>query len=92
MAIGIVHILSTITDLQETAVDGIALAKAAARGPFGLGQLFAAVIQVAGDVKALITDAPAALPEFEELDSAEVGQIGAASYDCVKAIMAALIA
>lgn len=91
MTTGIVHVLATITDLKETAVDGIALTKAIAKGPFGLGQIFAAVFQISSDVQSLIADAPAALPEFQDLDSAEVGQIGAAAYDCVKAILAAIV-
>jgi hypothetical protein len=90
MTTGIVHVLATIQDLQETAVDGIAAAKAAARGPFGLGALFAAVLKIAVDVKSLVADAPASMPEFADLDSTEVGQIGTAAYDCVKAVLVAL--
>ena len=92
MTIGIVNVLKTITDLKETAVDGIAVAKAAMRGPFGVGQLFAGIVAIMGDVKDLVADAPASLPEFQDLDADEVGQIGSASYECVKAVLAALAA
>lgn len=91
MSTGIVHVIKTIADLQETAVDAIGLVQAATRGPLGIGAVFAAIVQVAGDVKALVADAPAALPELQDLDGAEVGQIGAAAYECVKAIMSALV-
>ncbi len=92
MQIGITKILATINDLKETAVDGVALVKAMARGPFGLGAILAAAVQIAGDVKSLLANAPGALPEFQDLDSAEVGQISTAAYDCVKDILAALAA
>ncbi len=87
---GIVSVLATIQALKETAVDGIALAKAASRGPFGIGAVIAGVLKVAGDVKDVVSAAPAAWPELQELDSAEVGQLGSAAYDCVKAIVVAL--
>lgn len=92
MSIGIDSTLKTIVDLKDTAVDGVALAKAAARGPFGIGAVFAGVIKIVGDVKDLVANAPAALPEMKDLDITEVGQIGSAAYDCVKAIIAALAA
>lgn len=92
MSLGIAHVLKTITDLQETAVDAIGLAQAATRGPLGIGAVFAAIVQVAGDVKALVADAPTAWPELHDLDSAEVGQLGTAAYECVKAVLLALAA
>jgi hypothetical protein len=89
---GIENVLKTIKDLEAVAVDGIALAKAATRGPLGIGGVFAGVVKVAGDVKDLVADAPKSLPELKDLDGAEVGQIGASAYGCVKAVLVALAA
>jgi hypothetical protein len=88
---GIVETLETIGDLKNLSVDGIALVKSALRGPLGIGGIFTGVLKVVADVKEL-ADAPLALPELKDLDATEAGQIGAASYVCVKAIIAALVA
>ncbi len=92
MSLGITSVLKTIADLQDLAIHGIDLAKAASGGPFALGAILAGVVKLAGDVKDLVADAPMALPEMADLDSAEVGKLGSASYDCVKAVLAALAA
>ena len=88
---GIVETLETIGDFKNLAVDGIALAKAAMRGPLGWGVVFAGVLKVVADVKEL-SDLASALPELADIDAAEAGQIGSAAYGAVKAIIGALAA
>ena len=92
MSLGISNALKAIADLQAIAVDGVKLVKAFGRGAMGLGAVLAAVFELAAAVKDLVADAPAALPELKDLDTAEAGQAGAAAYDCVKAVIAALAA
>ncbi len=92
VAIGIDKTLETISDLTSLGINAIYLAKAATRGVLGWGQILAGVVKVAGDVKELVADAPSALPELKDLDSAEMGVIGSAAYDAVKAIVMALAA
>ncbi len=88
MKLGIAKTLETIGDLKVLAVDGIRLAKT---GPFGLS-LFTSLLKVVADVKELIADAPAALPELTDLDATEAGQVGSAAYDLVAGVIAAVVA
>mgnify|MGYP001591939965 CR=1 FL=1 len=93
MSAGVVKAIECISDLKDLAVDGIALAKAATRGALGWGAVFAGVVKVGADIKELAADAPSALPELADgISEAEAAQLGAASYVCVKAIVAALAA
>jgi hypothetical protein len=65
MSLGIENTLATFADLQSLAVDGIRLAK---RGPWGFGTL-ARVVGIINDVKNLVADATAALPELSDLEA-----------------------
>lgn len=47
-------------------------------------------ISVIGDIKDLVEHAPEALPELRDLSAEEAGELGAAVYDMVKAIILAL--
>jgi hypothetical protein len=44
------------------------------------------------DVAELAKDAPAAMPELKDIDAADAGQIAAAAYGLVRAVMVAIAA
>lgn len=79
--------LETIGDAGSISVDIISLAK----GGLKLST-FTVVLDLLGNLKELVGDAPLALPELTDLDAGESAQLGAAAYDTVKKIMAALAA
>lgn len=77
--------LETFDDLGNIAVDGITLVKK------GISfASFGAIIDLLGQVKELVADAPMALPELMDLDAAEAAQVGQAAYVVVSKIMVAL--
>lgn len=87
MTLPVTSTLKTIADLQVLAVDGVDLVKNLATSPLGgLFKLFG----IASDIKALLVDAPAALPELKDLDAAEASQVGAAAFALVVAVAAAV--
>lgn len=92
MSLPVTKTLETIADVQAVVVDGIALAKAAGKGALGIPALLSAVLKVAADVKEVVADAPAALPELKDLDASETGKVAEATYALVKAVVAALAA
>lgn len=92
MQSGDLDILKTIADVQNITVDGIGIAKAVQRGPIGILAVLEDVAKVVGDMKSLPADAVAALPEFKAIDAAAAQDVAAASYACVKAILAAMAA
>ena len=93
MSAGVAKALECISDLRDVGVDAIKLAKDAKRGALGWAALIADVARIAGDVKEIMADAPAALPELADgVSETEAAALGAASYLCVKAIVAALAA
>jgi hypothetical protein len=89
---GIVSTLKTIAAIQSISIDAIKTAKDATGGPFKIVKLLGDVARIGDDVKELVADAPAALPELKDIDASEAGQIAEASFGLVKAILAALVA
>jgi hypothetical protein len=86
--VGIDKTLKTVADLQKLAVDGISLVKA---GPIGFGSL-ARLFGILSDIKDVANDAQGALPELKDVDAVEAGQLAAAAYVLVKAVMVAVAA
>lgn len=84
MSTGIAHVKLTLSGLLKLACDGIGLVKGGVS--FGSVQK---VLALVGDVKQLLENAPGALPELQDLDAAEVGELGSLAYAGVIQIVAA---
>lgn len=85
MVVGIASTKKVLIELSELAVDAITLVKH--------GSIFSALPKLAeifADAKALVADAPHALPELEDLDQAEAAALAAAAYQAVHAILQAI--
>lgn len=83
---GIARSVETIQDVGEIVVDLAVLMKHG----LGLGSI-SKLLAVLADVKELIADAQAALPELSDVDANEAGQLAAASYTQIKRIVAAVV-
>ncbi len=86
--VGITATLKLVADVKETLLDGVKVYKKANGGPFAWFALVGVIAELATDMKTIMTDAPPALPELGDIDSAEAGQLMAATYDCFKAVVA----
>lgn len=85
---GIVKTLETFDDLGKLSVDLIAVFKG---GGVRLGML-PTLLDMVTQISELIKDAPAALPELQELDAQEAAMIGGAAFSLVKKVIVALSA
>jgi hypothetical protein len=81
----VTHSSQLLQDLGATAVAVIHLVKSG----IGLGSL-GQLVALSGDVKKIIADAPAALPELKGISAADASALAEAAYAQVKAIIAAL--
>ncbi len=89
MAVGIEKTLEVFDDISVVACEGIAIAKQL-KGGFTYLKVLACMgkfMAVAKACQELVKDAPAALPELQDLDAAESAKIGAASYALVRKVM-----
>ncbi len=84
--VGITHTLKMLANIKEILIEVVALAKHGI-GIGAVGQIFALL----GQVKSLIAEAPAVLPEIKDLDAQEAGKLAEASYDLVKATIQAIL-
>lgn len=82
---GIDKTKAVLENLFELAADAIVVAK----GGVGLGS-FKKILEIIGDVKGLLENAPGAWPELQELDANEVGQLGSAAYSGVLKVISAV--
>lgn len=87
MVLGVQKTKETLENLAELAVDAAVLVK----GGITFGSL-GKVLEVLGNLKALVESAPQALPELMELDPAEAGEVATAAYVAVKKVVAAVTA
>lgn len=83
---GIENTLRVMDDLKTLIMDTLDLLKS---GPPSL-QSVGKILTLVRDIQVLIADAPGAFPELKDLDSAEVGQLSARSYDDFKDIIVGL--
>lgn len=83
---GIEKTVATFDELGNLAFDMISIVKA---GGFKLTSL-PKLLDMLTQANALVKDAPAALPELQDLDSAEAAQVGAAAFVLVKKVLGAL--
>lgn len=82
---GIDHVLVSVDGVKKLVVDAVTLVKDGISFS-DLPQLF----KVLNDLKVLVDNVPASLPELKDLDPAESGQVAEASYKAVQEILAAL--
>jgi hypothetical protein len=75
-----------LADIKEILLEVISLAKHGI-GIGAVGQIFAML----GQVKSIIAEAPAVLPEIKDLDGQEAGKLAEASYDLVKSMIQAIL-
>ena len=85
MTIGIPKTLETMKTVQDLAVRLIQVAKAPTILAF-----FAQAPAIFADVRIIADDAPLVVPELQDLDAQEVGQLGTAAYQLVTAVVQAL--
>ncbi len=83
---GIDETIKSLAELSKLTTDLVGVIKA---GGFRLSVL-PAVFDMASEIKALVKDIPAALPELADLDAAEAGQVGAAAFSLVKQVIVAI--
>lgn len=85
MIVGVVHSKRMLQDVADLAIIGVGIAK---KG-ISIGSLLA-LGNVLIKVRNIIVEAPQALPELADLDSQESGELAAAAYSAVKAIVNAI--
>ncbi len=85
---GIDKTLETFSDLSKLSVDVIAVIKS---GGITFGSL-PKILSMVSEISELMKDAPAALPELQDLDMNEAGQVGAAAFALVKSVIQAVAA
>lgn len=83
--IGVAHVLKVIASLKSIALNVIE----ALKGGINLGDL-PKIFKLLIDIKDLVDNVPAALPELTDLDSTEAGLVATAAYDLVKSVIAGL--
>ncbi len=85
MVIGIAKTKATIGAITELVLDGIDLAKKGV----GLGSI-GKVFEIVNDIKVIVDNLPGAMPELQDLQAAEVGEIGSFAYECAVKIIGAI--
>lgn len=85
---GIEKTIAAFSEIGNLSVDAIGIVKA---GGFKLASL-PKLLDALNQINQLIKDAPAALPELQDLDMAEAAQVGAAAFDLVKKVIGAVSA
>jgi hypothetical protein len=85
MSLGVDESLKAVKAVKELVLGGIEISKNGINIR-DLPKLFA----VLADLKALADSAPSVMPEFKDLDAAEVGQLSEALYAAVKECLEAL--
>lgn len=87
MVKGVQHSKALLDQVVILVMDGIHIAKTGV----GLGAL-TKLYELISAVKSLVEEAPQALPELLDLDSAESGELAQAAYAAVKKIVASVAA
>lgn len=93
MSVGITKTLGVIAAVKDAAIQGVAVSKLLPVNFWNIVKFVPVVQKLVTDLQVVAQDAPDVLPELQDLDAAEVGQIGSAAYqavvDVVKALQAA---
>jgi hypothetical protein len=85
MSVGITKTLEVISVVQDLAVRAVAVFKEPSFFKF-----LSAAPALFSDVSTLSSDAAMVLPELQDIDAGEVGQLGSAAYKLVVAVVAAI--
>jgi hypothetical protein len=86
MTVGIAHTLKMVSEIKGILIGAVDIAKHG----IGLGAV-KEVFAMLSEVKGIIADAPAILPELKDLDSKEAGVLAEASYDLIKSLVAEIV-
>lgn len=83
---GIDHSKKVVEDLGKLVMDAIPIAKHGV-GIGAISQLFT----ILADVKDLLAEAPQALPELKDMDSAKAGELSSVCYEMVRRVITSIV-
>lgn len=86
--VGIQHTKKILSDLGDVALAAVGIVKAHGSIIGSISKLY----EVLKNVKDIIAEAPQALPELKDIDSAEAGEIASLTYGLVRSLVVAIAA